>query len=127
MTVKIDDAKSPITAGFGGQEFKIGDETYTFKKEPYSREKLHILTSLDASKFNEDYQKKKTAPTTMTTPSVWIHTYGQGRVFYCAHGHGEGVYSQKPMLEEYLAGLQYALGDLDADATPSVAKTASAK
>jgi hypothetical protein len=25
------------------------------------------------------------------------------------------------MLQEYLAGLQYALGDLDADATPSAA------
>ncbi|HWE01876.1 MAG TPA: ThuA domain-containing protein [Tepidisphaeraceae bacterium] len=132
VMVKIDDPKSPITAGFDGKTFNIVDETYTFKKEPWSREKLHILTSLDISGMKPDPKKPdlkqgENRPYDHDYGISWIHTYGQGRVFYCAHGHREEVYSNAPMLQEYLAGLQYALGDLKCDATPSNPKTASAK
>lgn len=125
VVVKLDDAKSPITAGFEGKSYPIDDETYTFKMIPWSREKLHILTSLDVSAFPEDYKKKENR-TDHDYGISWIHTYGKGRVFYCAHGHSEHVYSEKPMLQEYLAGMQYVLGDLEADATPSVTKSAAA-
>src|ERR1039458_697940 len=50
----------------------------------------------------------------------WIRREGKGRVFYEAHGHSERVYAIKPMLEHVLAGVQYALGDLKADDSPSV-------
>ncbi|HET6250032.1 MAG TPA: ThuA domain-containing protein, partial [Tepidisphaeraceae bacterium] len=124
VTVKIDDPKSPITAGFDGKSFEIQDETYTFKKDPWSRDKLHVLTSLDASTIKGGENR----PYDHDYGISWIHEVGKGRVFYCAHGHSEHVYWDKPMLQEYLAGLQYALGDLDADATPSnAAKSAAAK
>ena len=124
VTVKIDDPKSPITAGFDGKSFEIQDETYTFKKEPYSRDKLHILTSLDASTIKGGENR----PYDHDYGISWIHAYGKGRVFYCAHGHSEHIYWDKAMLQEYLAGLQYVLGDLESDATPSGAiKTAAAK
>ena len=128
VTVKIDDPKSSINAGFEGKELLIQDETYTFKKEPWSRDKLHILTSLDVSKFTEAEAKKENRPYDHDYGISWIHEYGKGRVFDCAHGHSEHVYWDKIMLQQYLAGLQYALGDLQADATPSsAAKTAAAK
>ena len=120
VTVKIDDPKSPITAGFEGKAYPIDDETYTFKQEPWSRQKLHILTSLDTSVFTPDDVKHENRPYDHDYGISWIHEYGKGRVFYCAHGHSEHVYWEKPMLQEYLAGLQYALGDLAADASPSV-------
>jgi len=47
-----------------------------------------------------------------------------------AHGHAERNYAVKPLLEHLLAGMQYALGDLKADDSPSVkpgTKTAAAK
>lgn len=119
VTVKIDDPKSPITAGFEGKSYPIDDETYTFKQSPWSRGKLHILTSLDVSAFTPEDVKKENRAYDHDYGISWIHEYGKGRVFYCAHGHSEHVYSEKPMLQEYLAGLQYALGDLNADATPS--------
>lgn len=119
VTVKLDDPKSAITAGFGGQEYPIDDETYVFSKNPWSREKLHILTSLDVSKFTPEEVNREKRPYDHDYGISWIHEYGKGRVFYCAHGHSEHVYWEKPMLQEYLAGLQYALGDLDADAAPS--------
>ena len=127
VTVKIDDPKSPITVGFEGKSYPTDDETYTFKQGPWSREKLHILTSLDISVFTPDDVKKENRSYDHDYGISWIHEYGKGRVFYCAHGHSEHVYWEKPMLQEYLAGLQYALGDLDADATPSSPTPSSAK
>jgi len=59
---------------------------------------------------------------------AWIKKEGEGRVFYCSLGHREEIYWNPTVLKFYLAGLQYALGDLEADATPSgAAKTADAK
>ncbi len=49
----------------------------------------------------------------------WIHQYGHGRVFYCALGHWHQSFWNPAVLQHWLAGLQFALGDLDADATPS--------
>ena len=49
----------------------------------------------------------------------WIKKDGQGRVFYMALGHNERIYAMTPMLEHMLAGMQYALGDLKADDSPS--------
>ena len=37
-----------------------------------------------------------------------------------AHGHNERNYAMTPLLEHLLAGMQYALGDLKADDSPSV-------
>jgi hypothetical protein len=42
-------------------------------------------------------------------------------VFYEGHGHNEKVfYTMTPMLEHLRAGIQYAIGDLKADDSPSV-------
>jgi len=44
-------------------------------------------------------------------------------VFYTAVGHDERQYAITPLLEHLLAGMQYALGDLKADDSPSKKKT----
>jgi uncharacterized protein len=49
----------------------------------------------------------------------YIQRVGSGRVFYEAHGHDEKVYHQRPFVAHMLAGIQYALGDLAADDSPS--------
>ncbi|HYW48536.1 MAG TPA: ThuA domain-containing protein [Bryobacteraceae bacterium] len=121
ITVKIDDPKSPITAMFHGQEFEIHDETYTFGMDTWSRENLHILTSIDYDKMSDADKAKEDYPRSDHDYGLsWIRREGKGRVFYEAHGHSERVYAIKPMLEHVLAGVQYALGDLKADDSPSV-------
>ena len=40
-------------------------------------------------------------------------------MFYEAHGHSERVYAIQTMLEHITAGIQYAMGDLAADDSPS--------
>jgi len=48
----------------------------------------------------------------------WIRTFGKGRVFHCTLGHAKTAYTNPSIMEHYLAGIQFAAGDLAADATP---------
>ena len=68
---------------------------------------------MDASKFKDTTRKDG------DYALAWIHEYGQGRVFYPAFGHAHDHFWNPTLLKFYLAGIQYALGDLKADATPS--------
>lgn len=123
ITVKIDDPRSPLTAMFGGKEFVINDETYTFAQDSFSRKNVHVLTSIDYAKMSAADKAQEPAATARTDGDYalsYIRREGQGRVFYEAHGHDEAIYAMTPMLEHLLAGMQYVLGDLKADDSPSV-------
>jgi type 1 glutamine amidotransferase len=101
--------------------FEIHDETYTFSIRSWSRENVRVLTSIDYSKMSEADKLKEDYPRPDHDYGLsWIRREGKGRVFYTAHGHSERVYAMRPMLEHILAGVQYALGDLKADDSPSV-------
>jgi type 1 glutamine amidotransferase len=121
ITVKIDDPKSPLTAMFHGDEFEVHDETYTFAQASFSRKNVHVLTSIDYAKMSEaDKAKEKDPRTDQDYALSYIRKEGKGRVFYEGHGHSPRVYAMTPMLEHIRAGIQYALGDLKADDSPSV-------
>lgn len=120
ITVKIDDPKSPLTAMFHGQEFEIHDETYTFAQDSFSRTNVHVLTSIDYDKMSAADKGKESNPRTDGDYALsYIRQEGKGRVFYEGHGHSARVYAMTPMLEHIRAGMQYALGDLKADDSPS--------
>ncbi|MEI8196992.1 MAG: ThuA domain-containing protein, partial [Phycisphaerae bacterium] len=120
ITVKIDDPKSPLTSMFHGQEFEIHDETYTFAQDSFSRTNVHVLTSIDYDKMSAADKAKEPNPRTDGDYALsYIRREGQGRVFYEGHGHSARVYAMNPMLEHIRAGIQYALGDLKADDSPS--------
>jgi type 1 glutamine amidotransferase len=119
--VKIDDPNSPLTAMFHGKEFEIHDETYTFEQESFSRRNVHVLTSIDYEKMSAEDKAKEANPRTDADYALsYIRREGKGRVFYEGHGHSDRVYAMTPMLEHLRAGIQYALGDLKADDSPSV-------
>lgn len=123
VTVKIDDPKSPLTAVFKGKEFDVHDEIYTFAQDSFSRRNVHVLTSLDYSKMSDADKAKEPAATKRTDGDYalsWIKHDGKGRVFYEALGHSEHIYATTPIMVHVLAGIQYALGDLQADDRPSV-------
>ena len=119
--VKIDDASSPLTAMFHGKEFEIHDETYTFEQDSFSRKNVHVLTSIDYDKMSPEDKAKESHPRTDADYALsYIRREGSGRVFYEGHGHSDRVYAMTPMLEHLRAGIQYALGDLQADDSPSL-------
>lgn len=121
ITVKIDDPQSPLTAAFKGRSFNTIDEVYTFNQDSWSRDNVHVLTSIDYSLMNDcDKGLESSRRTDGDYGLSWIRREGNGRVFYLALGHHESIYYNNPaMLEHILAGVQYALGDLEADDRPS--------
>ena len=124
IVVKIDDKASPLTKMFaGGQDFDVYDETYTFSINSFSRENVHVLTSINYDKMSFMDRLKESNPRPDHDYGLsWIKRDGQGRVFYMALGHDERIYAMKPMMEHLLAGMQYVLGDLKADDSPSKKK-----
>ena len=119
IVYKIDDPNSPLTAMFK-DGFAINDETYTFSVKSWSRENVHVLTSIDYSKMSDADKAKEDYPRADHDYGLsWIRREGKGRVFYMAHGHAEEVYANKQLVAHLLAGIQYALGDLKADDRPS--------
>jgi uncharacterized protein len=123
ITVKIDDPHSPLTAMLHDHEFQIHDEIYTFAQNAdNSLKNIHELTSIDYSKMNPEDKAKEPAATRRTNgdyPLSWIRREGKGRVFYEALGHSEHVYAIPLYLEQLTAGIQYALGDLPANDSPT--------
>jgi type 1 glutamine amidotransferase/HEAT repeat protein len=120
--VKIDDPDHPLTAAFAGKGFKINDEIYRQAPPIYSRAKQRVLLSLDMAD-EATRSVKDLEPHDNDTGISWIKTWGQGRVFYCSLGHNTHLTWNPAILRHYLDGIQFALGDLPADATPVPEKT----
>ncbi len=122
IPVKIDDPQSPLTAMFPAKGYEIVDETYTFAQDSFSRKRVHVLTSINYKRMSAEDKAKEPAATRRTDGDYalsYIQKVGNGRMFYEAHGHDEKVYFSRPFVAHMLAGIQYALGDLKADDSPS--------
>lgn len=117
VTVRIDDPDHPLTRPFAGKAFKVTDEIYVTHPPFYGRDKQRVLMSLDMSDPNT-LNVRGVTPQDHDTGISWIKQYGQGRVFYGSLGHNHPICWNPPILAHYLAGIQFALGDLKADATP---------
>ena len=120
--VKNAEPNHPLNAGFKGKDFKIKDEIYRTK--PLNLEKnCRVLLRLDLTD-----QATKSAngvrESDQNMPIDWIRNYGKGRVFYCGLGHNNEIFWNPAVLEHYLDGIQFALGDFAVDAAPAAAEKA---
>jgi len=113
VVLNLDDPQHPVNACFEGKPFRINDEVYTFRA-PYSRKALRVLLSLDLGQM-ADPGKRPDKDYAVS----WVRQYGKGRVFYCTLGHAPATYWNPLFLRHVLAGIQFAMGDLPGDATPS--------
>lgn len=124
---KVEDPDHPLNAAFKGKGLWQKDEIYWYKKESFEgREKLRVLLSLDMSKpknaepfADEKWKGKVEDPTQIDVPVSWCRELGKGRLFYTNLGHNNMTFADKTVLQHMLDGIQYALGDLEADAIPS--------
>ena len=115
--VKIDEPGHPLNRSFERQAFLIRDEIYQIMG-PYSRDTHRVLLSLDMSNLRNG-QVEGIEREDDDFAISWIKPFGAGRVFYCSLGHNPEVLRNEAVLAHYLAGIQYALGDLEVDDTPS--------
>jgi type 1 glutamine amidotransferase/sugar phosphate isomerase/epimerase len=122
VTVRVDDPSSPITAALGAS-FEYADEFFRFEK-PYARDRLRVLLSIDVAKtdLNQGKCAGKCVRDDNDYAVAWIRRHGQGRVFYSTLGHNPYVFWDARILRHFLAAIQFALGDLEAD-TASLAQS----
>jgi type 1 glutamine amidotransferase len=118
--LQVDDPDHPLVNMFPKESFPIKDEVFQFR-QPYSRDILHVLLTIDTQKTDMNPQRRFLPERFADRDFAisWIQPYGKGRVFYTSLGHNSDVFWNTPVLQHILAGIQYALGDLEADARPS--------
>ena len=112
VVIKIDDPKHPLVACLEGKPWKINDEIY-FLGAPHDPAKLRVLLSLDLSAMKDPGKR----PDKRYAIS-YVRPYGTGRVFYTTLGHDPRTYSNPTFLRHLLAGIQFAIGDLEAPTAP---------
>jgi type 1 glutamine amidotransferase len=100
----------PCCAHLEGGNLNFKEEIYQFKA-PYDPNKLHMLLRLDPEQTDISKGKR----TDEDYGVSWLKYHGQGRVFYCSLGHNDHIYANPQVLEHYLKGIQWALGDLEAE------------
>ncbi len=124
---KLDDPDHPLNAAFAGEGFWFRDEIYWYKPESFQgRDRLRVLVSLDMTKTEnrEPLQNKKWKKEgDVDVPVSWCREFGEGRLFYTNFGHNNLTFADRTILQHMLDGMQYALGDLEADAIPSAELT----
>lgn len=120
-TVRIDDPSNPLVAAFGGKSFVHQDEFYRFVEPPLSRDKVRVLMSMDLERTDLNQGRGCGRPCVRPDADYalsWIHTYGKGRVFFTALGHTPAFFASANLSDFFFRGIQFVLGDLEADTTP---------
>ncbi len=121
-TVKIDDPTNPLVAAFEGRSFVHQDEFYRFPEPPLSRNTVRVLMSIDMEKTDLNQGRGCARPCVRQDGDYalsWIRSYGKGRVFFTALGHTPAFFSVPALSDFFFRGIQFVLGDLEADTTPS--------
>jgi hypothetical protein len=104
---------------------------------------LHVLLVQDADHMDKSGGNRR-AYDRPNYPSTWVHEYGKGRVvstgfphgaflllhkvqthrrgrvFYTSMGHRDDMWSNPVVLQVLLGGMNWVLGNVDADVTPNI-------
>ena len=113
MHVKEYDSNHPLVQAFKGKGFTHVDEPYFFKNAYFDynfRPLLYIeIDKLEGMK-NEVEEKVNYV--------AWIKRHGKGRVFYSSPSHNAQSLDNPELLQFFLDGMQYVVGDLKCDDSP---------
>lgn len=121
--IKLDDPDHPVNQPFGGKDFEYRDEFFRVH-EPYSRNRVRVLLSIDTDKTKFQGQPRGNCFREDNDYALaWVRHYGRGRVFYSTIAHNPYVFWDSKMLQFYLAATQFALGDLAGPTIPSAKLT----
>jgi type 1 glutamine amidotransferase len=114
LTLKLVEPSHPLLKAFEGKPFTHLDEPYLFNKA-YADKNFRPLLEIDLASLDP---KALQAMKGDRRHVSWIKSHGKGRVFYCSPSHRPESYEHTSMLQYYLDGIQYALGDLECDDSP---------
>jgi len=117
VSIKIEDPDHPLTRHWQGEGFTVNDEIYVTHRPFFDRSRLRVLMSLDMTD-PRTRNLQGVGPEDLDTGISWVRSYGSGRVFYCSLGHNHHICWDRNILMHYLAGIQFALGDLQVQTEP---------
>jgi len=113
MHVKEVDVNHPLVKAFNGDGFTHIDEPYFFKNA-YFDYNFRPLLYIDIDKL-EGMKKEVEEKVTYV---AWIKRFGKGRVFYSGPSHNAQSFENPELLQFFLDGMQYVVGDLKCDDSP---------
>ena len=119
--IVTEDPDFPATRHFP-KAFTKFDEIY--QPKAWSRDKVNVLLSLDASKLNYE-NNPRIHRMDHDFPVAWSKMYGKGRVFYSTLGHTEESWDDPDIRKMYFEAIRWALG-MTEGSTASHAKPAAA-
>lgn len=104
-TIKVADTVHPSTASLPKRWVRT-DEWYNFQSNP--RGSVHVLATLDEKTYSGGTMG-------FDHPIAWCHKYDGGRAWYTAGGHTPESFSDPLFLAHLLGGIEYAVGEAEAD------------
>jgi uncharacterized protein len=111
---------SPKFPGLKGIDtFSMLEEWYAFKN---FADDLHVILVQDTEAMSKKHEADKRLYDRPPFPATWARMHENGRVFYTSMGHREDVWTSPTFQQIVLGGIDWALGRLDADVTPNIAK-----
>ncbi len=115
IQVKLENPNHPLVAAFPKDGFSHVDEPY-FYKNAYSNLNFTPLLYFDnvqihSQRANQELKSGKTYV-------AWIRPEGKGKVMYIAPSHNAQSFENPALLQFFLDGLQYVVGDVNCDETP---------
>ena len=102
----LEDPSFPAVKHFP-KEFVKRDEIYQDKD--WSRDKVNVLLSLDASKLNYE-NNPRIHRTDHDFAVAWSKMYGKGRVFYSTLGHTKEAWDDPDIQKMYFEAIKWVLG-----------------
>lgn len=106
VTVRVEDPDFPGADAFGGASFTFDDQ-HPILKEPYSRDRVHVILSVDPSTVDPAHRSKRQDD---DFPVVWSRSYGKGRVYHMGWGHNEATWDDPRFQKLILAGIVWVMG-----------------
>ena len=113
MHVKEVDPKHPLVQAFNGNGLTHVDEPYFFNNA-YFDYNFRPLLYIEIDKL-EGMRKEVDEKVNYVS---WIKRHGKGRVFYSSPSHNAQSLDHPELLQFFLDGLQYVVGDLKCDDSP---------
>ncbi len=115
IQVKLENPSHPLVAAFPKDGFSHVDEPY-FYKNAYSNLNFTPLLYFDNAQIHS--QRANQELKSGKTYVAWIRPEGKGKVMYIAPSHNAQSFENPALLQFFLDGLQYVVGDVNCDETP---------
>ncbi|TFV97960.1 ThuA domain-containing protein [Algoriphagus kandeliae] len=115
INVQVEDSTHPLTQAFSSGSFVHVDEPYFYMN---AYEKMDFRPLLYFNNQEIKNQRKGKEMSSGKTYAAWIRSEGKGKVFYAAPSHNAQSFENPELLQFFLDGLQYIVGDVACDDSP---------